>query len=354
MQEGGKFRPLLLVSNGSGAAAQRFDFPVLALPMRPLVGAEDGALQPVMRLAARLPLTLYQLYRLLHSQRITVVNCIFPDTECIYFMLLKRLRLYRGKIIAGLHGNEIKYMLARRGLPRKLSRWLMANADAVVSCSYGLQADLLRLAPECAGKAHVIYNGIDVPRFTARRPSPTLDSLGGRPFILNIGKFEHKKGQDVLIRSFEMLAPAYPDLLLVMAGAPGPEIAQIADLVQGSSVAPQIRMLKNVPHDDIPGLLNSARLFVLPSRREGFPIVLLEAGACCTPVIAAACIGVPEIIKDGETGRLVPVDDAAALARAISDLLQNESERMRMAKALHDLVSTRFTWEAAYEDYVRL
>jgi glycosyltransferase involved in cell wall biosynthesis len=113
-------------------------------------------------------------------------------------------------------------------------------------------------------------------------------------------------------------------------------------------------MLENVPHEQIPGFLAGAELFVLPSRREGFPMVLLEAGAAGATVVAASCIGVPEIIADGVTGRLVPVDDAEALADAITALLSDPEERARMGRSLHQLVARDFSWTRAYSQYISL
>ena len=70
------------------------------------------------------------------------------------------------------------------------------------------------------------------------------------------------------------------------------------------------------------------------------------------PVVAAACLGVPEIIQDGETGRLVPVEDADALANAIGSLLRDKQKRRRYASQLHDLVARDFSWKTAYQKHV--
>jgi glycosyltransferase involved in cell wall biosynthesis len=98
--------------------------------------------------------------------------------------------------------------------------------------------------------------------------------------------------------------------------------------------------------------MQEAGIFVLPSRREGFPFVLLEAGAMRLPVVAAACLGVPEIIQDGKTGRLVPVEDAGALADAIGSLLRDQGARNQYATQLYDLVAREFSWKTAYQKHV--
>jgi glycosyltransferase involved in cell wall biosynthesis len=175
------------------------------------------------------------------------------------------------------------------------------------------------------------------------------------PFLLNVGRFEHKKGQDVLVKAFQQIADTFPDLLLVMIGASvGGESAKVREIVRQSGLEHRIVVLENVPHERIAVFLKAARVFVLPSRREGLPFAILEAGVCEAPVVGTACVGVPEVIQDRVTGRLVPVEDAGALAAAISDLLLDEAECRQLARNLHRLIKEQFTWKRAYEDYVRL
>jgi glycosyltransferase involved in cell wall biosynthesis len=95
-------------------------------------------------------------------------------------------------------------------------------------------------------------------------------------------------------------------------------------------------------------------LFVLPSRAEPFGIALLEAGAFGVPIVASNVGGVPEFITHDWNGRLVDPDDAGALAREIAALLQNESDRKRLAANLKRDVTEKLTWERAYRQYRRL
>lgn len=357
MDLAGHYRPFVLIPYG------RQDLPPsphLRCPIFSMVIRNPSL--PANNLRARaaffvtLPIVFWKLRALLSRHRIRTINCIFPGADSLTYVMLRRLRLFSGKVILTLQGNDIKVALDTTGFDRFLARETFRRADHVVACSSGLREDLLRLEPRCAHNSVVIHNSIDVEAFLAlAAPDYQLpDKLRKAPFLLNVGKYEHKKGQDVLIRAFEQIASVFPLLHLVMIGATGPEIEQIRRKVKDSPFTERIVMFENVPHESIPAFLKSALLFVLPSRREGLPFAILEAAACRKAVVAAACVGVSELVQDGVTGRLVPVDDSDALALAISDLLGNDKLRQQLAQALHRCVQRDFTWQAAYRKYVSL
>src|SRR5262249_16342561 len=116
-------------------------------------------------------------------------------------------------------------------------------------------------------------------------------------------------------------------------------------------------LFTDIPYSHIPGLLRRADVFVLCSRwergkfGEGFPLALAESGALGRPVVSTCSTGCDEIIRDGETGRLVPLENPAALARAILDLLNDRERAQQLAANLHNLVCERFTWQHAWHRY---
>jgi starch synthase len=242
-------------------------------------------------------------------------------------------------------------------LGRWWTKWMLRHADRVVACSQGLLEDILRFEPRCAPRSAVIYNAIDIEAFqdTAEWTYQIPEQLRARPFLLNIARFEYKKGHDVLIRAFERVASHTADLQLVMiGGAVGDESAAVRQLAEASPCRDRILMLENMPHQRVPIFLRAALLFVLASRREGFPFVLLEAGAFRKPVVATSCIGVPELIEDGVTGRLAPVDDDVALAQSIEDLLEDEVKRNGLAENLHRRVQEEFNWPVVVKQHLAL
>jgi glycosyltransferase involved in cell wall biosynthesis len=285
---------------------------------------------------------------------VRIVSCHFPETESVHFAVLRWLRLYPGKLILSFHGEDIRILSRKTALGRSIARWTMRHADAVVACSHGLLDDLVAFEPAC--KATVIYNAIDIDKFTSGIEQDFVlpPALQNKRFLLNVARYEYKKGQDILIKAFDKIAAEFPELMLLMIGTSvGQESANVRAMVDNSAVSERILMLENIPHPRIGAFMQAAEIFVLPSRREGFPFVLLEAGAMRLPVVAAACIGVPEIIQEGETGRLVPVEEADALADAIISLLRDPRSRTHYASKLHDLVAREFSWKTAYQKHVK-
>jgi glycosyltransferase involved in cell wall biosynthesis len=355
MRLDGRYRPLLAVLNGVDNPRQPdyVECPVISIRLRDPADPASPIRAPFAFLFW-LPWTLYRLRALVVQHQIRAIVNEFPSAEALNFIILKRLGLYSGRVILSLHGNDIKAALEQKGVRRLLHKLTVRLADCVIACSHGLRSDLLCLEPRCKRNSIVIHNAIDIDT-NSERPSSGSSlpaALEGRRFLLNIGKFEHKKGQDVLIRAFEKIAGEFPEFQLVMVGATGPRNSEIRQAISASPFSDRILMQENVPHAEIASYLKAASIFILPSRREGFPFTILEAAASKTPIIATDIPGLGEVITEGVTGRLVPVDNAAALAEAIADLLRNEEKRRVFASRLFDVVSTKFTWNSTYQQYI--
>ena len=167
------------------------------------------------------------------------------------------------------------------------------------------------------------------------------------------GRLTPQKGFERLIRAWALVHRDHPEWRLDIYGS-GPEQLHLQSMIDEQGLTEDISLAGHV--DDLPEILRSAGLFVLSSRYEGFPMVLLEAMSCALPVVAFDCpTGPSELIHDGLTGRLVPAGQTAELAAAISSLLQQSSLRRRLgqAAALHaqtydrDLIATR--WENLFQ-----
>lgn len=284
----------------------------------------------------------------LRQQNVAVINPHNPTEAAISLEALARDAEPRPRLLLSFHGSDVNGIAGRPAPVRDRWRQLCARVDTLVSCSH----DLARQVHTVLGReAAVVHNGVDAPAFRAM--------AGSRPArirrsILNVGRFEPKKGQDVLIEAFAALASEYPDLDLVLVGADDAVLPLLRQRSAELRIGERVRFHPDAPHPQVALHMASATVFALPSRIEPFGIVLLEAGALALPVVASAVGGIPEIVEHGPTARLVPPDDVAALTAALRALLDDPHEARAMGRRLQDHVDRHFSWARAHAQYVRL
>ncbi|MBV9344120.1 MAG: glycosyltransferase family 4 protein [Gammaproteobacteria bacterium] len=179
--------------------------------------------------------------------------------------------------------------------------------------------------------------GTQVPVIVIPNPVPPVDALAagrvepGAGFLLAAGRLAPQKGFDVLIRAFAAVAQRLPELRLLIAGE-GAELERLRALAAEVGVPERVVFIGQVAH--LAALMKSAVAFVLPSRYEGFPNVLVEALAVGAPCVASDCPGaVREILADGAYGILVPPGDSSALADAIARLVVDPQLRAQYSAA---------------------
>jgi glycosyltransferase involved in cell wall biosynthesis len=297
--------------------------------------------------------------RICRELSVSVLNPHFIGLEYLPLALLRRTRLFKGRLILSLHGADIREMIQSRGLTRAVSKFLLRSADRIVPCSEGLREETLMFVPDCAAKTVAVANGVNVERFLSQETAaPLPEPFSSRKVLLNVAAYEYKKGHDILLRAFALVRQSKPGAALVIAGARGS--GETARLAADLGLERDVLLLENRPYGEIVALLRRADLFVLSSRwekgvcGEGFAMALLEAGAAGKPVVSTLSCGVSELLTDGETARIVPTENPAALANAITETLEDPIAAARMASRLHDRVRREFTWERAYERYLAL
>ncbi|MCR9219524.1 MAG: glycosyltransferase [Alphaproteobacteria bacterium] len=219
----------------------------------------------------------------------------------------------------------------------------LAEADWVATCTASGAARLRTLAPDPARVA-LVYHGIDLARFPP--PPATARPAGGPVTLLSVGRLVAKKGYDDLIDALARL-PADLDWRLVQIG--GGDLAEpLRRRAEAAGIADRIAWRGPQPQEAVLTALRAADLFVLASKiaadgdRDGLPNVLMEAQSQGLPVLATAVSAIPELIRDGETGRLVPPEDPAALAEALAGLIADPDARARLGAAGAARVRTEF------------
>ena len=245
-------------------------------------------------------------------------------------------------------------------------RTAIEGADAVIAVSAGMRADVLAAYPDVdPDRVTVVHNGIDTGEYAPDPGTEVLERLGvdpERPSVVFVGRITRQKGLPHLLRAARSLDPAAQ--LVLLAGSPDtPEIgAEVGALVAGlraerGGVVWEDRML---PKRDVVQVLSHATVFVCPSVYEPMGIVNLEAMACQAPVVASAVGGIPEVVADGETGTLVPLEQASDgsgapvdperfagdLPGAIAALLDDPQRRERMGRAGRARAVEHFSWSA--------
>jgi len=212
------------------------------------------------------------------------------------------------------------YMLTRRAL--------RARGAAFVAVSDYIRGQLLALGyPSDRVVRH--YIGVDIDKFT-----PLVGPRAER-YVLNTARHRTQKGIDTLLRAFARVAPRHPDVTLVQVGS-GPRTADLRRLAERLGIADRVRFLGSKPHDVVRELTQRATVFALTGQtsateqQEALGLVLNEASACAVPVVATRHGGMPEAVRDGETGLLAPERDDVAVAHAMDTLLGDPALATRM------------------------
>ncbi len=223
--------------------------------------------------------------------------------------------------------------------PQQRAAWIARERQAYASAAHVFtRADFVRQSilqdyQIPAEKASVVGGGLNLPEL----PELPVRDPQRPPVILFIGKEFHRKGGDVLLQAFSQLQSRFPSARLRLLTQKPPQAADTPPQVEW--VAP------TWDRTAVARLYAEADVFVLPSRLETWGDVLLEAMAYGLPCVGVSGEAMPEMIQDGHTGRIVPPQDAAALALALEELLSSPAQRQSMGLAGRQRVETHFTWD---------
>ncbi|PJI95249.1 glycogen synthase [Luteimicrobium subarcticum] len=259
----------------------------------------------------------------------------------------------------------------------RLSGWAERTAyeaaDGIIAVSGGMRADILRCYPDVdPAKVHVVHNGIDLDGWKAPATDDelaaaraTVTRLGidaARPTVVFVGRITRQKGLPYLLRAVERLAPEVQ--VVLCAGAPDtPEIAAevsgaVAELARRRTGVVWIEEM--LPRPELVAVLAASTVFVCPSVYEPLGIVNLEAMAVGLPVVGSATGGIPEVIDDGVTGSLVPIEQVqdgtgtpvdperfvTDLADALTRVLSDPAHAAEQGVAARRRVEEHFSWDA--------
>jgi glycosyltransferase involved in cell wall biosynthesis len=249
-------------------------------------------------------------------------------------------------------GAEVS--LLKRRMAQLMDRWTATIAcDRLIAVSEYVRLSASRRLRFPLSRIDLLYNPIDTDQFQAYgpgEPRKIADILGlpeGSAIILNVARVAPQKGLLYAIRAMPAIKEKCPTAHLVSVGATVDKYWMTRLFSEATSLGVKDRVHFLGPRRDIPDLLHDCDLFVFPSLYEGLGISLIEAMACGRACVASNTGPIPEIVRHGVNGWLVPIADGPALAEAVSTLLVDREERERLAAAAASSVATRFHPDAA-------
>lgn len=248
--------------------------------------------------------------------------------------------LARAKRDAGIHDDPAHRFEVETAVTRCSDALVVSTAEErdLLVTAYGADRDRVEVIPP--GVDHAVFSPGDRSAARARL------GLGGGPVLLFVGRIQPLKGLDVAVRALAALPRT--DARLVVVGGPSgadgaTELRSVQGLVADLGLTDRVDFVRPQGHDRLADWYRAADVVLVPSRTESFGLVALEAGACGTPVVAAAVGGLQTVVEHGVSGYLVDQRDPEAYAAAVTAVLADAGElRHRAALRAH-----RFTWDLA-------
>ncbi len=297
------------------------------------------------------PSTLRRIVRDIQAQGAEVINVHCVSYNAYYALQVKR--ILNLPLVVTLHSEltmDANRSFQRSTFMRQLLRTVLTEAEAITACS----SDTLVCAEQFLGKSlgqrgTVIYNGVSLEDFSQAQPQ-AFD----RPYIAAFGRLVPQKGFDVLLKALALATTEQAIPHDVVFVGDGTERGNLERLAAELGLERRVRFVGRVDHHEVARIHAGCSFVVLPSRAaEGCPLVVLEAMAAGKAVIASRVGGVPELVDNGKTGLLVPMEDSGQLSRAIIQLAVNPNLNASLGRAAQSMAND-FTWEAMHGHYQRI
>lgn len=267
------------------------------------------------------------------------------------------------------YGTDL--LLLQRQIQRSVTK--RVSARELIGCAAGLVAIsqwTRKLCLSVVGQLGLNAHQMDVRTLSLGTDPdffrPGIDSaevrrrygLDGRRWLITVARLTRHKGVDIGLQVLARLRDRYPDLGYAVVGSGG-ELPFLERLAQNLGVADRVRFLTDVPDSDLPGLYNCAEIYLGLSRQtegnaEGFGISLVEAGACGLPVVGGRSGGIPDAVREGETGLLVNAAGPDEASAAVSGLLEDGITAKRLGAGGRHAVETYFNWDRVAGDLARI
>lgn len=253
-------------------------------------------------------------------------------------------RLRRRPVVTTLRGDDVK-----RANHAIVDRWLLniavSGSHKIVCVSEAMASDLRGYSPANAAKIAVVHNGVDDAFLSVSR-APVLPGIVR---IGAVGSLIRRKGFDILLSALALMKRR-DEVRLLLVGD-GPERSKLEDHAKQLGIADRVEFVGEIPPPDMPAFFAGIELFVLSSRSEGRPNVVIEALAAGVPVVSTHLPGVADLVDPGKTGWLVRQEDPQAMADALDQACSDPRNCLLMGQAARATMSADGGWVRAATEY---
>jgi len=268
-----------------------------------------------------------------------------------------------------LHGGDLlilQHQIHQSAMKRKTAAALLGSAAVLVANSEWTRDRCLTVLGDLevevpADRVRVVPLGADPAFFR-----PGIDAgdvrrrygLEAGRWMLSVARLVPYKGLDTGLRVLAQLAPIYPDLGYLAVGS-GPQLTELRSMARLLQLEDRVKFLTGVPDGDLPALYNCAEVYLGLTRTteldvEGFGISLVEASACGVPVVAARTGGIPDAVREGETGLLVDPSQAKPAATAVARLLDDRALARNLGSGGRRAVESYYNWDRVTSEMIAI
>jgi glycogen synthase len=274
-----------------------------------------------------------------------IINAHFLEVSALYAYIASK--FHSTRFVVSVHGSDLLGLPCPSG-QQLTDQLIVRGAHAATACS-AYMAECLKLIMEDSWGRRIVVtgNGVDPSELQTeeRFEHP-------RPYLFTAARLVPKKGLNVLIRAMRNLVDGGFNVDLILAGS-GPQEKELRNLASALNLETRVYFYGAANRRQLAALLNGCTLFVLPSLMEGLGIAILEAMVCGKAVVASDCGGIPEIVRDNETGLLVPPGDVEMLSQTIAALLSDSARRQLFGEKGRAVALSEFQWSAVTDRYLQ-
>ncbi len=289
--------------------------------------------------------------RFITENNVRIISMHYVGLNYFVFAMLRAFTPLKLRLLYSLHGADLAELRTAGPGNRAMVRWMLRQGHRMICCSDDLARRARNALKVDERRVVTIHNGIDIEELDNSKRVDYRPNIGEFDnYLLSVGTFEHKKGQDILLHAYTQLLREGLKSALVLIGRNTPYLKTLRSTVRQLGLQHHVFFILDLDHARTLAAIRNARLLVQPSREEPFGITLLEAGYLETPIVATRVGGIPEVLGSYYP-YLAESENPDSLAQAIDDALFNPTETGRQINLMKRRVATTFTWGNAYSSY---